>query len=133
MAESSTANTVRIERIGQVALSVSDLERSRAFYRDTLGLEFLFDAGNMAFLRCGDVRLMLGTSDKPVEAGGTILYYKVADLEAAHGVLVERGVQFFSEPHLVARMPDHDLWMAFLRDPDGYAVGLMCEKARAAA
>ena len=133
MPDSSTANAVRVERIGQVALTVSNLERSRAFYRDTLGLEFLFDAGNMAFLRCGDVRMMLGSSDKPVEAGGTILYYKVADLEATHAVLVGQVLTFFEEPHLVARMPDHDLWMAFLRDPDGYAVGLMCEKARAAA
>jgi methylmalonyl-CoA/ethylmalonyl-CoA epimerase len=122
-------SAVHLDRIGQIAISVSDVERSKEFYGDTLGMRFLFDAGPMAFYQCGDVRFMLGAgNDATVVPGGTILYFKVDDLEAIHSALVAKDVYFFSDPHLVAKMPDHDLWMAFLKDPDGYTIGLMSEK-----
>ena len=41
-----------------------------------------------------------------------------------------RGVVFESDAHLIAKMPNHDLWMAFLRDPEQNLLGLMCEVAR---
>jgi methylmalonyl-CoA/ethylmalonyl-CoA epimerase len=124
---------VHLGDIGQIALNVSDLARSKEFYQNTLGLKFLFDAGPMAFFECGSVRFALGTSDKPVAPGGTILYFRVADIEKTHGLLAAKGVAFLQKPHRVAKMPDHDLWLAFIEDPDKNPVGLMCEVPRAAA
>lgn len=117
-----------ITRIGQLALTVRNLPDATAFYRDTLGLPLLFEVPNMAFFDAGNLRLMLGrpeSDDAPI--GNSILYYQVPDIQAAHALLVERGVSFTGAPHRVAKMPDHDLWMAFLRDPEGNTLGLMCE------
>ena len=122
-----TGNGVHLNEIAQVALTVSDLARAKAFYGETLGMKFLFDAGTMAFFECGGVRVMLGLSEQPVAPAGTIIYYKVAAIHAVHTTLVSAAVSFLQPPHLVARMPDHDLWMAFLKDPDGNVLGLMSE------
>jgi methylmalonyl-CoA/ethylmalonyl-CoA epimerase len=131
---SSTTQTVHLDRIGQIAISVSDLERSKQFYGETLGMKFLFDAGPMAFYRCGETRFMIGAgNEKTVVPGGTILYFTVDDLNAVHASLVAQDVYFLVEPHLVAKMPDHELWMAFLKDPDGYTIGLMSEIPHSAA
>ncbi len=118
----------------QIAITVSDLERAKAFYRDRLGMKFLFDAGAMVFLECGGVRLLLGTPEpgKPISNGGTILYLKVDDLAAAHAGLVDAGVPSVQTPHMIAKMPDHDLWLAIVSDPDGNPVGLMSEVVRVA-
>jgi methylmalonyl-CoA/ethylmalonyl-CoA epimerase len=118
---------VSLGSIGQIAITVDDLARAKNFYQNTLGLKFLFDAGQLAFFQCGDVRLMLGTSEKQEPRGGTILYYKVADIHATHAALISRGAEFFQNPHLIAKMPDHDLWMAFLKDTEGNTIGIMCE------
>lgn len=121
---------VHLERIAQVALTVTDLARAKAFYGETLGMKFLFDADTMAFFQCGGVRVMLGLAEQPMTSAGTILYYKVSEIQAAHAALTGQGVVFEQLPHLVAKMPDHDLWMAFLKDPDGNVLGLMDEVAR---
>ena len=120
---------VKVEGIGQVGLTVRDLVAAKKFYGEVLGLPFLFDAGTMAFYQCGGVRLMLGTAEAGKEGavGGTILYFKVLGIEAVCGELKEVGVEFVQGAHLVAKMPDHELWMAFVKDPDGNAVGLMEE------
>ncbi|MGA8741780.1 MAG: VOC family protein [Terracidiphilus sp.] len=118
---------VNFDKIGQIAITVDDLPRARAFYQDTLGLKFLFDAGQLAFFKCGEIRLMLSPSEKSEPRGGTILYYKVDDIDATHAALKQRGVEFFQDPHLIAKMPDHDLWMAFLKDTEGNTIGIMCE------
>ena len=123
---------VQLDEIGQIALTVTDLARAKEFYRDTLGMRFLFDAGTMAFFQCGTVRLMIGVAEGVVAGSGTILYFKVPDIQTAHRVLQAKGAEFIDEPHLVARMPDHDLWMVFLKDPDGNTLGLMSEAARSA-
>jgi methylmalonyl-CoA/ethylmalonyl-CoA epimerase len=124
----STESAVHLDRIGQIAISVSDLPRSKQFYGETLGMKFLFDAGPMAFYQCGQTRFMIGAgNEKTVVPGGTILYFTVDDINAVHASLVAQDVYFLAEPHLVAKMPDHDLWMAFLKDPDGYTIGLMSE------
>jgi methylmalonyl-CoA/ethylmalonyl-CoA epimerase len=123
---------VRFDCIGQIAITVTDLARSKSFYQDVLGMKFLFDAGNMAFFQCGQIRLMIGTSEKPVRPGGTILYFRVADIHLAYEALAAREVALLQKPHLVARMPDHELWMAFLKDPDGNVLGMMSEIASAA-
>jgi catechol 2,3-dioxygenase-like lactoylglutathione lyase family enzyme len=114
-----------LSAVGQIGIRASDLARAVEFYRDKLGLRLLFQAPNAAFFDCGGVRLMLG----PVESSSTV-YYRVADIHSAVAALKSRGVVFEREPHLVAKMLGHDLWMAFLRDPDGNTVGLMCEAER---
>ena len=119
-----------IEKLGQVALTVRDVERSVAFYRDALGLRFLFaPMSTLAFLMIGDVRLMLSAPEGEFTPGGsTVLYLRVADIDAAYAALGARGVSFIDAPHLIARMPDHELWMCFFRDPDGHTLALMSER-----
>jgi methylmalonyl-CoA/ethylmalonyl-CoA epimerase len=113
-------------------VTVSDLARSKDFYQNVLGMRFLFDAGPMSFFQCGKIRFALGTSPELPSSGGTILYFRVADIRQTHDLLDARGVEFMQKPHMVAQMADHDLWMAFLRDPDNQPIGLMCEMPRAA-
>lgn len=119
--------SVSFDTIGQIALTVDDLAQAKDFYQNTLGMKFLFDAGHLAFLQCGNIRLMLTTPEKPEPRGGTILYYKVADINATCAAIKARGASLLEEPHLIARMPDHDLWMASLKDPAGNILGIMCE------
>jgi methylmalonyl-CoA/ethylmalonyl-CoA epimerase len=128
-----TPAAVHLDQIGQIAITVDDLARARNFYQNTLGMKFLFDAGTLSFFQCGDIRLMIAKPEEPAPRGGTILYFKVQDIHAAYAALQEKGVVFIQPPHLVARMPDHDLWMAFLADPDDNKIGLMCEMPKAAA
>ncbi len=128
---SSIEPVVHLDEIGQIAVSVGDLARAKAFYQNVLGMRFLFDTGPMSFLQCGNIRFAVGTSDKPVSPSGTILYFRVADIEETHARLAAHGVEFIQKPHLVAKMPDHDLWLAFLADPDKNPIGLMCEMPRA--
>ena len=115
--------------IGQIAITVGDVAKATVFYRDVLGLKFLFGAGpNLAFLQAGGVRLMLSTPQGASEAGkNSILYFKVPDLAAAHTAIVARGATNERAPQLAAKMPDHELWLAFVRDPEGNLVGLMSE------
>ena len=121
---------VNLETIGQIAITVDDLARAKDFYQNILGMKFLFDAGHLAFFKCGEIRLMLTTPEKTAARGGTILYFKVADIHATHLALRARGVVFLDEPHLIAQMPDHDLWMVFLKDPDENIIGIMSEVPR---
>lgn len=123
-------SSVTLEKIGQIAITVDDLSRARDFYKNTLGMKFLFDAGNLAFFKCGDIRLMLSTPDKPGPRGGTILYFQVPDIHATYSALKQRDVSFIDEPHLIAKMPDHDLWMVFLHDTESNTIGIMCEIPR---
>lgn len=118
--------------IGQIAINVHNVEKATAFYRDTLGMKFLFDAGHMAFFDCGGVRLMLSLPDKPeFDHPSSIIYYRVSDIQHACEVLESRGVRFEEKPILVARLQDHDLWMAAFRDVDNNLLALMSEVPRA--
>jgi len=120
-----------ITGIGQIAINARDLPRAMAFYRDILGLPLLFEAPQMAFFDCGGIRLMLGFASEPrFDHPGSILYYRVADIAAAHRALVARGVTFEQPPHRVARLASHDLWLAFFDDPEGNTLALMSEVAR---
>jgi len=116
-----------LKRIGQIAVNVENLDRAVAFYRDTLGMRFLFQAPNLAFFDCNGVRLLLDRPDKPGELRSSVIYYKVDDIQAAFETMSGRGVGFVDKPHLVAKMPDHDLWMAFFRDSEGNVGALMSE------
>jgi methylmalonyl-CoA/ethylmalonyl-CoA epimerase len=116
--------------VGQLAIPVAELDRAIAFYRDVLGLRLLFQAPpGLAFLDCGGVRLML-TEAQPGEATPPVgvIYYQVADLDAAYAALRSRGAAFVDAPHRIARLADHELWMVFLRDPDEHLLALMAER-----
>ena len=119
--------SLQLDEIGQIALTAGDLSRARNFYQNILGMKLLFEAGGMIFFQCGAIRLLIGTAAESGPVGGTILYFKVPDLKAVHGSLQAKGVEFVQPPHLVARMPDHELWIAFLKDSEGNTLGLMSE------
>ena len=123
-------NPLELSTIGQIAVTVSDVAKALTFYRDALGLRFLFSAGpNLAFLDAGGVRLMLSTPQGAGSVGhNSILYFKVSDISAVHAALIARGATNERAPQLAAKMTDHELWTGFLRDPDGNLVGLMEEK-----
>src|SRR5215467_5891081 len=124
----ATASGLGIKQIGQIAINVHDTSRAVGFYRDTLGLKHLFTAGNLAFFDCGGVRLMLSPPEKPeFDHPASILYFKVADIQSANERLAQHKVKTESEPHVVARMPDHDLWLADFRDSEGNIMCLMSE------
>jgi methylmalonyl-CoA/ethylmalonyl-CoA epimerase len=117
-----------LSRIGQIAVIVHDLPKAVAFYRDVLGMKFLFEVPKMAFFDCGGIRLMLGIPETPeLDHAASILYYKVDDIQSAYQALKSRGVRFEGEPGLVARMPDHELWLAEFRDMEGNVLALMSE------
>jgi methylmalonyl-CoA/ethylmalonyl-CoA epimerase len=116
--------------VGQLALTVTNLERAVAFYRDALAMALLFQVPNLAFFDCAGVRLMLSASDKPLQTDGFVVYFKVPEIHQAHRALVDRGVAFEGEPHMVARMAGYDLWMAFFRDPDRNLLAMMAEAPR---
>jgi methylmalonyl-CoA/ethylmalonyl-CoA epimerase len=125
------ANAVKasfgLSTIGQIALAVSQLERAVAFYRDALGMRQLFQAPKMCFFDLNGLRLMISEGESPGAGHSSVLYFRVANIEEASKALEGRGVAFERTPHLVARMPDHDLWMAFFRDPDHNLLALMSE------
>ncbi len=120
---------IGISRVGQIAVNAHDVERAATFYQDVLGLKLLFRAGSgLAFFDCGGVRLMLTLPEKSeFDHLSSILYFAVPDIQAAHARMKEKGVHFEDEPHMIAKMPDHDLWMVFFRDSEGNLMGLMSE------
>ncbi|MGD2068867.1 MAG: VOC family protein [Gemmatimonadota bacterium] len=123
--------------IGQIALPVDDIDRATGFYRDVLGLEFLFSAPpGLAFFRCGEVRLMLSEAEgEGPDAGGegrpavTLLYYRVDDVDSAHADLAAAGVEVIREPGVIHRDESHALLIGFYRDSEGHTFGLMEERA----
>jgi methylmalonyl-CoA/ethylmalonyl-CoA epimerase len=115
-------------RIGQIAIVCKDVARATTFYRDVLGLPFLFAAGpTLSFFRCGDVRLMLSRAEG--EADGTsVLYFFVKDIEAARQEIAGKGARVMGDPHMIARMPDHELWLCEFRDSEENVLALMEER-----
>ena len=128
----SAGQGIGIARIGQIQMRAHDVERAADFYQNVLGLRLLFKAPpGLAFFDCNGVRLMLERPAKPgFDHAGSILYFAVPDIQAAYRKLREDGVHFEDEPHLIARMPAHDLWMTFFRDTEGNLLALMSEVAR---
>jgi predicted enzyme related to lactoylglutathione lyase len=118
-----------IGRIGQISVNVKNLSRAVAFYRDKLGAKFQFEAGTMAFFDCAGIRLMLAVPEKPeFDHPSSILYFDVRNLNQAFDTLSSRGVVFETKPHLVAKMPSHELWMAFFRDSENNVLAIMSER-----
>lgn len=129
----STAGTaIGILRIGQIQIRAHDVERAANFYQNVLGLKLLFKAPpGLAFFDCDGARLMIDHPEKPeFDHDSSILYFAVPDIAAAHEKLKAQGVKFEDEPHMIARMPDHDLWMTFFRDSEGNMMALMSEVKR---
>jgi len=118
-----------LDRIGQISIIVHDVPRAVAYYRDVLGMRFLFDAGpDLAFLDCGGIRLMLGpASDPRLDHPASIIYYRVINIRAAFDELRARGAIIEREPQRTANMGTYELWIGFLRDPDGNLLALMSE------
>jgi catechol 2,3-dioxygenase-like lactoylglutathione lyase family enzyme len=116
--------------VAQIHISVRDIDRSVAFYRDVLGIPLLFQVPGqpMAFFASGDVRLYLGVPEDPEFASRCTLYFRVDDIEAEHARLADAGVTMLGRPHVVHRDGATELWMSFLRDPDGHNIGLMRER-----
>ncbi|GHJ48647.1 hypothetical protein Cs7R123_59890 [Catellatospora sp. TT07R-123] len=117
--------------LGQIHVSVTDIDRSVAFYRDVLGIPLLFQVPGqpMAFFASGDVRLYLGVPEAPEFASRVTLYFTVDDIDAEHARLRALGVSFVDEPHAVHRDGGSELWMSFLRDPDGHHLALMQQRS----
>lgn len=129
----AAATNIGISRLGQIAINVKDLERATGFYRDVLGLPLLFSTGTLTFFDCGGVRFMLSRAEKPeLDHASSILYFAVPDIKAAHQQMLAMGTRFEDQPHLIAKMPDHDLWMTFFHDTEDNLLGLMSEVRHAA-
>ena len=123
-----THQTFGLTQIGQIAILVQDLERAVAFYRDKLGMQYLFSAATLAFFDCAGTRLMLSTPEPgQAHSGNSIIYFTVGDIDAAYRELAERGVSFDDQPHIIANMGTYDLWMAFFRDSEHNLLGIMSE------
>ncbi|MBM2813225.1 MAG: methylmalonyl-CoA epimerase [Chloroflexi bacterium] len=124
----AATESLGLSRIGQIAVTVHDLVEAEAFYRDRLGMRHLFTVPGMAFFDCDGVRLMLALPEAPeFDHPSSLIYFTVPDIQAARRTFGDRGVTFVAEPHLVAKMPSYDLWMAGFRDCDGNYLCLMSE------
>lgn len=129
---------MNLGEIGQIALTVQNIDRATKFYAETLGIPLLFRAGGLSFFACGTVRLMLsepeGARPEPsVEASAHpspsfLVYFRVQSTPDAHRELSSRGARFIDAPHLIARMPDHELWMTSFEDGEGNTLVLMEER-----
>ena len=121
-----------LSTIGQIFVRARDLDRAVQFYRDTLGMPFLFQAPpQMAFFQCGGISVMLGVPEQPeLDHTASVVYYLVPDIAAAHTTLQGRGVEFMTKPHLVHRAADYDLWLAEFHDSEGNILALMSRNPR---
>ena len=120
-----------LSQIGQIAITVKDVARATAFYRDTLGMKLLFEFPGLAFFDAAGVRLMLSRAEDPrFDHPSSILYYKIADIGETHRALESAGVEVVEVPHLIAQMPDHDLWIGSYLDSEGNTFALMSEVPR---
>ncbi len=117
-----------LAQIGQIAINVKDPTRATAFYRDKLGMKLLFAAGAMSFFDCSGLRLMLSPpSHARFDHPSSLIYFKVADIQAQYAAMKAAGVEFEDTPHIVASMPTYDLWMTHFNDTEGNLLVLMCE------
>ncbi len=120
-----------IEGILQVAIPAKDIERATVFYRDTLGIPYLFNAPNMAFFNCGGVRLYVDANKGAVEPGGySLIYFRTSDIEGQHAHLKEKGVEIHQAPRVIASLPGQDIWLMWFRDSEGNLMGVMEERKK---
>jgi methylmalonyl-CoA/ethylmalonyl-CoA epimerase len=126
--EAPMITTTGLQRIHQISIRTKDTARAVAFYRDALGLKLLFQAPpQLAFFDCGGVRLMLSPAEPEFDHQGSVIYFAVDDIKGAHAVLGAAGVKFRSEPHMIAKLPDREVWLADFLDSEGNVLALMSE------
>jgi len=119
---------LNLSQIGQIGLPVSDPDRSEAFYANIIGLRKLYRFGDLLFFDCAGVRLFLEKVRDPKDlVPRGCIYFRCADIVLTVAELEKRGLTFTGRPHLIAKMDDHDLWMAFFKDPDGHTLAIMQE------
>jgi methylmalonyl-CoA/ethylmalonyl-CoA epimerase len=119
---------LNLNQIGQIALPVIDVDRSEDFYEKVIGLRKLYRIGDLTFFDCAGARLLLEKSrERDSFKPQGCIYFRCADIALTVATLTERGVTFFHPAHLIAKMDDHDLWMAFFQDPDGHILAVMHE------
>lgn len=117
-----------LSRIHQISIRAHDTERAVRFYRDTLGLKLLFQAPPaLAFFDCGGIRLMLSPPEAEFDHQGSIIYFGIEDIKATREALVAGGVTFRTEPHMIAKLPDREVWLADFKDSEGNVLALMSE------
>ena len=117
-----------VESIGQIAVNVKDVPRAVAFYRDVIGLPLLFESNGLAFFQCGETRLLLSLPEKKeFDHPCSVLYFKVKDLPSTVITMKEAGAAFIDEPHMVGKMGDIEIWMAFFKDGEGNTHAVMSE------
>jgi predicted enzyme related to lactoylglutathione lyase len=120
-----------LQRIHQISIRTQDTARAVAFYRDALGLKLLFQAPpTLAFFECGGVRLMLSPAEPEFDHQGSVIYFAVDDINATHAALTAAGVTFRSEPHMIAKLPDREVWLADFMDSEGNVLAVMSEPRR---
>ena len=130
----TTAADLSTATIGQLMIPVENLDAAITYYRDKLGIKFLFQAPpQMAFFQAGTVRLLVGVPEPGQTARrGSLVYFSVPDIRAVYNTLIERGVDMGAEPHVVHRTPTYELWLCEFRDPDGNQLALMSEVSHSA-
>ena len=129
---SASSPALSLSRIGQISIVVHDVERATAFYRDVLGMRFLFAYPGLAFFDCDGVRIMLSRPEREeFDHPSSVLYFRVTDIQSAYQTLRQRKVDLVDEPHIIARMPEYDLWMCFFHELDGNTLALMAEATKA--
>jgi predicted enzyme related to lactoylglutathione lyase len=117
-----------LQRIQQISIRTHDTARAVAFYRDALGLKLLFQAPpQLAFFDCGGVRLMLSPAEPEFDHQGSVIYFAADDIKVSHAALAAAGVKFRSEPHMIAKLPDREVWLADFIDSEGNVLALMSE------
>lgn len=117
-----------IQKIGQIAIPIKNLERAIEFYKDVLGLPLLFNTENMAFFECNGQRLLLSLPEKDEFANSSsVIYFQVEEIKKSVERLIEKGVSFIDQPHVVAKMGNTETWMVFFNDTEGNTHALMCE------
>jgi methylmalonyl-CoA/ethylmalonyl-CoA epimerase len=120
--------TTGLQRIQQISIRTQDTSRAVTFYRDALGLKLLFEAPpQLAFFDCGGVRLMLSPAEPEFDHQGSVIYFAVEDIKATHAALTGGGVRFRTEPHMIAKLPDREVWLADFLDSEGNVLALMSE------
>ena len=121
-------STTGLQRIHQISIRTQDTARAMAFYRDALGMKLLFEAPpQLAFFDCGGVRLMLSPAEPEFDHQGSVIYFAVDDIKATHAALAAAGVKFRSQPHMIAKLPDREVWLADFLDSEGNVLALMSE------
>lgn len=125
--QSAAAPVLNEARLEQVALTISDVDAARTFYRDSLGLRLMFEANDMLFFEVGGTRLMLAQDNawrRPARPG-SILYFHVEDFAAALVRLQGKPVTLVGPVETVQTISSGSLRLQQFEDADGNMLAIM--------